>query len=112
MQFPEDCVRTLKLDMDTKMSDVMEVGQISDLTSYVDDVADVRSQPPAREAFDVTASRSLLYISSHGYGGRLTAGVFTTKYINLSEVAPDRGTRRRACDAGTPLVTSLTRALY
>jgi hypothetical protein len=38
MQFPEDRVRTLKLDMETKMSDAMEVGQVSDLTSCVDDI--------------------------------------------------------------------------
>jgi len=38
VQFPEDRVRTLKLEMETKMSDAMEVGQATDLTSYVDDV--------------------------------------------------------------------------
>jgi len=38
MQFPEDRVRNLKLDMETRMSDAMEVGQATDLTSYVDDV--------------------------------------------------------------------------
>jgi hypothetical protein len=38
LQFPEDRLRTLKLDMETKMSDAMEVGQGSDLSSYVDDV--------------------------------------------------------------------------
>jgi len=38
IDFPEDRVRTLKLDMETKMSDAMEVGQASDLSSYVDDV--------------------------------------------------------------------------
>jgi hypothetical protein len=38
MQFPEDRVRTLKLEMETKMSNAMEVGQTTDLTSYVDDV--------------------------------------------------------------------------
>jgi hypothetical protein len=38
IDFPEDRVRTLKLDMETKMSDAMEVGHASDLSSYVDDV--------------------------------------------------------------------------
>lgn len=38
VQFPEDRVRTLKLEMETKMSDAMEVGQSNDLSSYVDDV--------------------------------------------------------------------------
>jgi len=38
IDFPEDRVRTLRLDMETRMSDAMEVGQASDLSSYVDDV--------------------------------------------------------------------------
>lgn len=38
IDFPEDRVRTLKLDMETKMSDAMEVGQPSDLSSYVDNI--------------------------------------------------------------------------
>jgi hypothetical protein len=38
IDFPEDRVRTLKLDMETKMSDAMEVGQASHLSHYVDDV--------------------------------------------------------------------------
>src|SRR6185312_16193307 len=38
VQFPEDRVRTLKLEMETKMSDAMEVGQATDLTSYVDEI--------------------------------------------------------------------------
>lgn len=38
IDFPEDRVRTLKLEMETKMSDAMEVGQASDLSSYVDNV--------------------------------------------------------------------------
>ena len=38
VQFPEDRVRTLKLEMETKMSDAMEVGQSNDVSSYVDDV--------------------------------------------------------------------------
>ena len=38
VQFPEDRVRTLKLEMETEMSDAMEVGQSNDLSSYVDDV--------------------------------------------------------------------------
>ena len=38
VQFPEDRVRTLRLDMETKMSDAMEVGRTTDLTNYVDDV--------------------------------------------------------------------------
>lgn len=36
--FPEDRVGTLKLDMETKMSAAMEVGQVTDPTSYVEDV--------------------------------------------------------------------------
>ena len=38
MQFPEDRVPTLTLDMETKMSDAMDIGQAPDLTSYVDDI--------------------------------------------------------------------------
>jgi hypothetical protein len=40
VQFPEDRVRTLKLDMETKMSDALEVQQATDLTltSYIDDI--------------------------------------------------------------------------
>ena len=37
-QFPEDRLGTLKLDMETKMSSAMEVGQVTDPTSYVEDV--------------------------------------------------------------------------
>jgi len=38
VDFPEDRVRTLKLEMETKMSDAMGAGQANDLSSYVDDV--------------------------------------------------------------------------
>jgi hypothetical protein len=38
------------------------------------------------EAFDTNAGRSLLYVSTHGAGGRLVAGVVTAKYINLSRI--------------------------
>lgn len=40
VQFPEDRVGKLKLDMETKMSDALEVQQATDLTltSYIDDI--------------------------------------------------------------------------
>lgn len=40
VQFPEDRLRTLKLDMETKMSDALEVQQTTDLklTSYIDEI--------------------------------------------------------------------------
>jgi len=57
------------------------------------------------EAFD-NAKRAVLYIASHGYGGRLQAGVKGTHEINLAAIA-DRlpkdveGGWIGACDVGT-----------
>lgn len=38
IQFPEDRVGTLKLEMETKISRAMETGHSNDLTSYVDEI--------------------------------------------------------------------------
>lgn len=57
-----------------------------------------------REAFD-NSNRSVLYISSHGCGGRIQAGVRETREINLASVADNlvkevEGVWLGACDLG------------
>jgi hypothetical protein len=57
------------------------------------------------EAFD-NAPRAVLYVASHGYGGRLQTGVKETREINLASVADNlvkdvEGIWIGACDVGT-----------
>lgn len=57
------------------------------------------------EAFD-SANRAVLYVSSHGNGGRLQAGVKETREINLASIADAlvndvEGIWIGACDVGT-----------
>jgi hypothetical protein len=58
-----------------------------------------------REAMDSKPGRYLLYLSSHGYGGRLVAGRYSDKAVNVAPIASKLckdviGVWVGACDVG------------